>query len=240
MKDMNILTHDEFWFINVYFGSHGFKHSHDIMDINIYMMRLACHNTVSLIHSLIKKNILNQSPNGRQVKFTDYGIEVYLAMKHAQADWEKKPLIRVTNLEHDEILIHSGEGFRANRIVRELFSSASTELCIIDPYVGSQLFDLLQDSRNATAVRIITSARVSAATKQTYLAYHTQEPRVEMRIIAGDIHDRFVLWDGSKGFHIGHSIKDLGTKDTQLNLIKDPKQQLQLFESRWSHATAIT
>ena len=240
MKDMNILTHDEFWLINVYFGSHGFGHAHDLFDINVYMMRLACHNAETLVFSLIKKNILNLSPNGRQVKFTDYGLEVYRAMKHAQADWEKKPIIRVTNLEHDEILIRAGEAFRADRIVRELFSSASHELCIIDPYVGSQLFDLLQDSGNTAKVRIITSSKVSVTTKTSYLAYHRQEPKVEMRILTGDIHDRFVMWDGAKGFHIGHSIKDLGTKDTQLNLIKDPQKQLELFESRWDQATSIT
>lgn len=51
-------------------------------------------------------------------------------------------------------------------------------------------------------------------------------------------YDRFVLWYDSKGFHIGHSLKNLGEKDTQLNLTKIPKKQMLLFEGRWAEATA--
>ncbi len=54
------------------------------------------------------------------------------------------------------------------------------------------------------------------------------------------IHDRFVLWDKSNCFHIGHSIKDLGTKDTQLNRITNPAVQLKLFEGRWAESSPIS
>ena len=75
--------------------------------------------------------------------------------------------------------------------------------------------------------------------KSTYLAFHKQRPQTEMRTTVGDIHDRFIIWDGTQGFHLGHSIKDLGTKDTQLNLIAAPHQHLTLFEQRWKQAAEI-
>ena len=34
--------------------------------------------------------------------------------------------------------------------------------------------------------------------------------------------------------HIGHSLKDLGTKDTQINLVADAAPQFRLFEERWA------
>ncbi len=239
-NDITDLTHDEYWLIRVYFAQRGFGLSHYLIDIEIAMLHYRCDNVSELIRSLISKNVLNLSPDGRRVKFTDYGVELYQSMKHAQAEWDNQPLIRVSRIEKDEILIRAGEAFRANRIVRELLSSATHDLCIIDPYVGSSLFDLLEDSGHTASVRISTSTRLSQTAKDAYMAYRVNSPQVEMRTISGDIHDRFVLWDGARGFHIGHSLKDLGTKDTQLNLIVNPKQQLKLFEGRWRQATTIT
>jgi hypothetical protein len=60
-----------------------------------------------------------------------------------------------------------------------------------------------------------------------------------MKTHIGDLHDRFILWDRKAGVHLGHSIKDLGKKDTQVNKIADVGKQLQLFEDRWGQATPI-
>jgi hypothetical protein len=58
-----------------------------------------------------------------------------------------------------------------------------------------------------------------------------------MRVLGTDrIHDRFILWDGAHGVHLGHSIKDLGTKDTQVNVLAAPLEQYKLFEERWTEA----
>lgn len=237
---MSDLTRDEFWLIEVYFVPHGLDIAHDITNVEMYMMQLSCNDARYRIQSLIKKKVLSLSPDGYKVKFTDYGLELFNAMKHAQDDWEKQLIIRVTNIDQKQILLRAGDEFHADRFLREIFSEARKELCILDPYVGSRVFDLLEDSGLAARVRILTSEKLSAATKSTYLAFHKQEPQTEMRTTAGDIHDRFIIWDGARGFHLGHSIKDLGTKDAQLNLITAPHQQLMLFEDRWKLATAIT
>ena len=52
-------------------------------------------------------------------------------------------------------------------------------------------------------------------------------------------HDRFILLDNSSGYHIGHSIKNLGEKDAQINLIKNPIEQISLLEERWLEAEII-
>jgi hypothetical protein len=236
---MDELTRDEFWLIEVYFAQHGFSAGHNISDVEFAMMQLECNNAEYLIQSLIKKKVLSLSPDGYKVKFTDYGFDLFNSMKRAQDDWEKQPIIRVTNLDHKQILIRAGEVFRADRFLREIFSVARKELCILDPFIGSRVFDLLEDSGLAAHIRIITSEKLSAATKSTYLAFHKQRPQTEMRTTVGDIHDRFIIWDGTQGFHLGHSIKDLGTKDTQLNLIAAPHQHLTLFEQRWKQAAEI-
>jgi len=233
------LSEDEFWLIEVYFKEYGFKSAHYINDIDVKMMRLSCYDAEERVRSLIKKNVLSLSPDGRQVKFTDYGLELYESMVHAQQDWAKQPIIRVSNLNHDQIIIRAGETFKADRVLREIFAVANKELNIVDPYIGSKIFDLIEDAETRAYVYILTSDKISKTTIETYKAYKQQYSYIDMKIIHGDIHDRFIIWDRSRGFHIGHSLKDLGTKDVQLNLLKHPDVQLKLFEKRWAEGQEL-
>lgn len=237
---MSELTKDEIWFIDVYFKRRGFYGSYDIIHVTLEMQRLSFGRTKEVIHSLVKKRVLSLSPDGRSVKFTDYGIELYRATAMAQAEWESQPIVKVSNIEHDQILIRAGETFRANRIIREMLSRVQRELCILDPYIGPDLFDPIEDINPRVAARIITSDRAMKSTLTTYKSFKNQYPSIELRQVGYEkIHDRYILWDQTHGFHFAHSIKDLGKKDTQLNLIQDPSQQLNLFEQRWTEGTII-
>ena len=52
-------------------------------------------------------------------------------------------------------------------------------------------------------------------------AFRSEYPRTELRILTEDkLHDRYILWDGSHGVTLGHSIKDLGDKDTQVTFVR--------------------
>jgi len=236
------LTDREFWFITVYFkNQRGFEGSHSINDIVIYMLRLGRPDAEQIIASLVDKKVLSLSPDERKVKFTDYGVELYTAMDRDQKEWEKQPIIKVSNIDRDQLLIQAGETFRANRVLREILGQVQTELCIIDAYLGPEIFDLIEDVNPNIRARIITSDRVTRTALSAYRAFKTQYPTIELRITAEDkIHDRYILWDENRGVHIGHSIKDLGKKDTQLNLIKDSRPQYKMFEDRWTGADIVT
>lgn len=237
---MSELSSREFWFIQVYSRYRGFNLAPFITDVTSFMsIKMSCHDSDSIIASLIKKKVISLSPDAHKVKFTDYGLELYASMVKSQKDWDGQEIIKVSNIEHDEILIYAGELFKANRIIREMFSEAAKELCVLDPYVGASMFDMLEDLETRAKVRIISSDR---CTKAALNAYKGQYSNVEMRITPyGDVkfHDRFVIWDNSRGYHLGHSIKDLGKKDTQLNLIKEPRKQMALLEKRWDEATSV-
>lgn len=159
---------------------------------------------------------------------------------NAQKDWESQPIIRITTLDRDEVVIRAGERFRANRLLREIFASAREELSILDPYVGPPLFDLLEEIAQRLQIRIITSEKIKEAAYLSYKAFRSQYPRTELRILTEDkLHDRFILWDGTHGVHLGHSIKDLGEKDTQVTVLKTATEQYSLFEERWAESKAI-
>src|SRR5215467_4879643 len=105
------LTATEIWFIEVYFKNHaGFGGSHLIPEIRTYMQQLVT-GSYRILCSLIVKRILDLSPDKTQVKFMDYGLELYKAVERAQGDWEKQPIITISNLDRDQILIRSGRDF---------------------------------------------------------------------------------------------------------------------------------
>jgi len=237
---MSELTKQEFLFINVYFGS---ERAHRVNDVLRRISEIG--GGLAFLRreefdSLIKKQVLCRSPDGKQVKFTDYGLELYQAFDAEQKAWEEAPVIKISNVEKDQILIRAGEAFKANRVLREILSQPRKELCVLDPYVGSSLFDLIEDVNPKVVGRVITSDKGPSSATTTYQAFRGSYPSVEMRIVPySSVHDRFILWDNAKGVHLGHPLKDLGKKDTQLNLINKPQEQFKLFEQRWSEANII-
>jgi hypothetical protein len=235
------LTEREFWLITVYFKHHrGFHGSHRINDIVMEMLQLSCGDSERIIHALIEKNVLNLSPDKWQVKFTDYGLEMYTAMERAQADWEKQPIIKVSNIDRDQILIRAGETFRANRIVREILQEVRSELCLVDAYLGPEIFDLIEDTNPHLKARLLASDKAPKTLITSYKAFQNQYPTVGLRITdENKIHDRYMLWDGTRALHIGHSLMDLGKKDTQISVVKDPRPQFGLFDERWAKANEV-
>lgn len=240
---MSELSEIEFWFIKTrLIPGYGFGIGHEINLIDSVMKRIGFMEVRKIIDSLIKKKVLNISPDGRRVKLTDYGIELYQSRVNEQKEWDSQPFIRISQTEHNQILVRAGETFKANRILREIFKQAKEEICILDAYFGTKLFDLLEESNNHIRIRIVTSDKSSKGTFTTYRDYRKQYPQVELRVaksLEAKFHDRFIFIDKLKGFHSGHSFKDLGEKDSQINFIKDPREQISLFEERWSMAESV-
>jgi hypothetical protein len=240
---MTELTAREYNFLSLRFRRGNIYGSHSISTLSIRMVQEDWFPSVDVvIESLIAKKVFDLSPDGYKVKFTDYGIELFTSMQKAQKDWDRQPIIKISHLNRDQILIRAGESFIANRVLREIISIAQNELCLLDAYVGSIFFDLLEDTNIKVNTRIVTSDKCMPAAFKTYMAYKSQYSHVEMRTIKYSkvkFDDRFILIDGSIGYHSGHSFKDLGTKDSQINKIKDARKQLTLFEDHWKKASII-
>ncbi len=50
------------------------------------------------------------------------------------------------------------------------------------------------------------------------------------------MHDRFIILDHAIVYSVGHSLKDLGSKDTVLNKTPDRASIIKLFQERWEAA----
>ncbi len=234
------LEQSELWVLDIYFRQYGLHSAHDVGDIRHRLILLSFGETDAVLASLVSKKVLSVSPDQTKVRLTDYGAELYVASKAAEGDWEKRPIIRVSTLDRDEVVIRAGEMFRANRLLRDILSQAQKDLCLVDPYVGSVVFDLCEDAANGIPLRILTSTKAQASAVAAYRAFKAKYPSTEMRTAdPSTLHDRYILWDRSQGVHLGHSIKDLGTRDTRVSKLQTPTQQFKLFEERWAKAASV-
>jgi hypothetical protein len=135
-------------------------------------------------------------------------------------------------------LVHSGEFFEANLILRRIFETARTQIDVIDPYVGFRMLVLLSVMRDAVKIRIIHNpVHTKAADIQALRDFKKQFGSVEVKVLQGDLHDRFIIVDNTTAYTLGHSLKDLGSKDTVITLAPDSLPIIELFKKRWQQAT---
>jgi hypothetical protein len=134
-----------------------------------------------------------------------------------------------------QVILRAGEPLNANLVLRQIFQSAQSSIDIIDPYLGDRLFTLLSAKQSQVSIRIL-SASVKPVDRQTAADFKKQYGGLELREQNSGIHDRFIIIDRRSAYMIGHSLKDLGSKDTALTEAPDPNSVINLFEDRWNAA----
>ncbi|MFZ5953629.1 MAG: hypothetical protein ACOYT8_00850 [Candidatus Dependentiae bacterium] len=218
------------------FGFDKIYEVNKIQHVSCGLARPAISNYIAL---LVAKNLFVYSPDFSKVKLTEDGIKFIDELMDSEKEWEKRLIIRGPILNYDNLIIRSGELFRANRILRDILYFAEIDLKIIDPYFGSEILDIIEDSGPNRTISIIFSNRVTASTKNTCYLFSSQYDNTKFRILNNQIHDRFIICDNKIGFHLGHSLKDLGKKDCQINIDKNTENLLKLFDKRWHQGTTL-
>ena len=134
-----------------------------------------------------------------------------------------------------QIILRAGEHLTANLVLRRIFQSAQSSIDVCDPYIGVRLFALLSDKQPQVSVRIL-SGDVKPSDRQTAADFKKEHGGLELREQRSGMHDRFIIIDRSIAYVAGHSLKDVGSKDTTLTDAPDPKSVIDLFEDRWNAA----
>jgi hypothetical protein len=141
-----------------------------------------------------------------------------------------------------EIFLPPGTQHDAYQEIRQIISSAKQELVVVDNYVDTTLFALLTNSNRSVAIKILTFSTPSdfALEARKFIQQHGHA--LEVKKDKNDFHDRFVLLDGVAVFHLGHSIKDAGTKAMMIHRLEDQRNILtavQAFQAAWTSANSF-
>ncbi len=108
--------------------------------------------------------------------------------------------------------------------VRDIFASATSQIEIVDAYLGSSLFATLRVvARPNLSVRALTTTRGLKADFIVEMnAFKAQLSHIQLEIrTAADFHDRFIAIDDTAFYHVGASIKDAGRRAFMISRIED-------------------
>lgn len=115
---------------------------------------------------------------------------------------------------HDDIpkqgIFFEGQVFDAYKFVSDLFRSAKKSVTIIDNYIDNSVLIHLTEVKKNVKVKILTKS-ISEKLKQDIIKYEKQYFKIETKVFK-KAHDRFIILDDDRVYHLGASLKDLGRK----------------------------
>lgn len=140
------------------------------------------------------------------------------------------------------VFLPAGSAHDAYVEIRKLMLLVAKELTIVDSYVDDTLWSLLKNVAAGAAIRILTGQMKGdfALEGRKFMAQHGN--KVEIRTNSS-YHDRFILIDGAKCWHLGASIKDAGNKAFVMSEIVSPGIAAAVrtdVQAVWSTASVIT
>ena len=107
-------------------------------------------------------------------------------------------------------LFFDGQLYDAYTLIQSLFESANNEIIIIDNYVDRTILDRLVVKNRNVQVIIYTSINTRLLGRDIN-TFNSQYGGLDVRYTT-NVHDRYIIIDQNKIYHLGHSIKDLGKK----------------------------
>ncbi len=118
-------------------------------------------------------------------------------------------------LEQNEVtpkqgIFFDGQIFDAYKFISDLIKSADKSIIIIDNYIDDSVLTIL-DKRNVNVTAKIYTAKISKQLQLDIKKHNQQYPEIIIEKYDKS-HDRFIIIDNKKVFHIGASLKDLGRK----------------------------
>jgi len=139
---------------------------------------------------------------------------------------------KTTNDKFEEILAHlsiSGESsyriffdgqiYDAFSLLCSIVKEANQDIVLIDNYVDIDTLDILKNKHNGVNVLIYTLPNTKLS-QSNINKFNSQYPSLKVEHL-NSFHDRFMILDGIKTYHIGASLKDAGRKCFGISLLDD-------------------
>jgi hypothetical protein len=142
----------------------------------------------------------------------------YKLIEHDKKFDELFDLIQ-TSQEFEQGIFYKGQIYDAFKLIIDIIRSADKSITIIDNYADGSVLDMLTEKKNDVKVTIVTANpnRISQLSIRKFTAQYS-----DLQVMKSeDFHDRFIIIDDSKLYHVGASLKDAGKKCFALSVIDD-------------------
>lgn len=121
--------------------------------------------------------------------------------------------------ESNQKVFFDGQIYDAFSLIVSLIQKAKREIVLIDGYVDVGTLNLFAKKNENVDVVIYTLKRTKLSEGDVD-NFNSQYPSLEVRYTKA-FHDRFLIMDKKKAYHIGASLKDAGKKCFGITLIED-------------------
>ena len=129
----------------------------------------------------------------------------YLKTKVEEFDFQIK-----TNLPPKEGIFFDGQVFDAYIFVIDIIKKAKESIVLIDNYIDESVLLMLSKRQSGVEVIVYTS-KLTAETNLDLKKYSLQYPDITIKQF-NKSHDRFLILDKKRIYHLGASLKDLGKR----------------------------
>jgi len=140
-----------------------------------------------------------------------------------------------------QVFLPAGSSHDAYIEIRKIIQLATTEILIVDNYVDGTPWQLLTNVPLTTKIRIMTMQTKGDFTLEgrKFAAQHRNTIEVRQ---TQQYHDRFIIVDSSRVWHLGASIKDAGNKAFAMSEFASPTINAVAksdVENTWNAATSV-
>lgn len=171
-------------------------------------------------NSILKEYLLRGYAFNQQMKtiqiqidsrFNEQNHRIRLLEDRTEKNEKQIDFFVKTSLPPVEGILFEGQVLDARVFAENLIKTAHKEVTLIDNYVDSKTFDILE-TRNSNVKANIFIERISHALSDLQSLSTKQTGRnIELYTTRTKIHDRFLIID-DQVYHLGASLKDLGSK----------------------------
>ena len=124
---------------------------------------------------------------------------------------------KVFNKEYNlDKILYNGQFYDAYTLIQSIFEKANNEIIIIDNYIDRSILYRLVVKKNNVNVIIYTNIKTSKILQNDINTFNKQYGLLKI-INTNKVHDRYIIIDKLKIYHIGASIKDLGKKISSIS-----------------------
>lgn len=121
--------------------------------------------------------------------------------------------------ESQQKIFFDGQIYDAFSLLIDLVGSATKSIVLVDNYVDVGTLNTLSKKKEDVSV-IIYTVKKTRLSKKDVETFNQQYPKLEVKYTEV-FHDRFLIIDDKKVYHIGASLKDAGKKCFAINLLND-------------------
>ena len=190
-------------------------HSNVAIQVSIKIMQ----TFVEMRKYLAANALLLQKVNNLEAKQLETDVAIKAIENQTNEKFDKVFDYIASHEEDNQKIFFDGQIFDAFSLMTELIQQANKNIILIDGYVDIVTLNILAKKKDSVDVvcYVLPSAKI---TSQDINNFNAQYPSLVVKKTTA-FHDRFLIIDDKKAYHIGASIKDAGKKCFGINIIED-------------------